>query len=135
MTYQQKEVTKIDIDDIVFSDEDKEKDQYPEIIITSTDACQKGRRLLFNEKTGKKRSYEEFFDDIQAEIDEYYSGAQNTQTETINDFTETLGNVDGLESLSTIPGMSESLESRNNTNMLTPKELLTGLFSRAASQG
>jgi len=135
VTYQQKEVTKIDIDDIVFSDEDKEKDQYPEIIITSTDACQKGRRLLFNEKTGKKRSYEEFFDDIQAEIDEYYSGAQNTQTETINDFTETLGNVDGLESLSTIPGMSESLESRNNTNMLTPKELLTGLFSRAASQG
>lgn len=88
MTYQQQEVTKIDVKDIAFGEENKEKDIYPEIIITSTDPCQKGRRLLFNKKIGEKRTYEQFFDDIQAQIDEYYSGAQNIQTKTINDLTQ-----------------------------------------------
>ena len=94
VTYQQQEVTKIDVQDITFTDENKEKDEYPEIIITSTDPCQKGRRLLFNEKTGQKRIYEEFFDDIQAEIDEYYSDAQDTQTETIDDLAEDVGDTE-----------------------------------------
>lgn len=132
--YQQQEVTKIDVDDIDFEDENKVKDEYPEIIITSTDACQKGRRLLFNEKAGQKRTYEEFFDDIQKKIDAYYSGAQNAQQTTINDFVDTIADVDGLDALSSVQGMSESLESRQNINMLTPKAMLTGLFSRAASQ-
>jgi hypothetical protein len=128
-------VTKIDVQDITFTDENKEKDAYPEIIITSTDPCQKGRRLLFNEKTGQKRIYEEFFDDIQAEIDTYYSGAQSAQTDAVDDFTEDVGDTTGLDDVANIPGVSESLENRQHVNMLTPKAMLTGFFSRAASQG
>ena len=64
---------KIDVQDQDLLKENKNKDTYPDITINSTDACQKNRRIFFNDKTGKKKTYEQVFDDIQSEINDYNS--------------------------------------------------------------
>jgi hypothetical protein len=66
-------VVTIDVKDQDLIKENKDKDSYPDISFQSTDPCQKGRRILFNEKTGQKRTYEEIFDDLQSEINTYNS--------------------------------------------------------------
>lgn len=70
---QENPITKINVEDQDLAQENKEKDGYVDISINSTDACQKGKQILFNKNTGNKRTYEEVFQDIQAEIDEYNS--------------------------------------------------------------
>lgn len=95
----------------------KYKDTYPDIRINSTDACQKNRWILFNKKIGNKRIYEEIFDDIQATINAYNSWAQATQQTAINSMIDQLGNVDSLESISSIAGM-DTTEPRSNTSLI-----------------
>lgn len=63
----------IDVDDQDLLKEGKQKDTYPDIGISTTDACQKSRRIFFNDKTGNKRSYEQLFDDINKEMSDYDS--------------------------------------------------------------
>jgi hypothetical protein len=64
---------KINVQDQDLLKKSKQKDTYPDISINSTDACQKNRWIFFNEKIGNKRSYEQIYDDIQKEIDDYNS--------------------------------------------------------------
>jgi len=45
----------IDVQDQDIAKDNKYKDQYPDIIINSTDACQKNRWIMFNDKTTNKR--------------------------------------------------------------------------------
>ncbi len=74
VTYQQKATVNIDVGDQDLAKANKVKDTYEDIVInSSTDPCQKGRRILFNDKTGNKRTYEEVFDDLQQTIDDYNS--------------------------------------------------------------
>jgi hypothetical protein len=71
--YQEQSATTIDVQDTDILKENKKKDGYPDIIINTTDACQKNRWLLFNEKTGIKKTYEQIYEDIQTEINDYNS--------------------------------------------------------------
>lgn len=65
--------TKIDIQDQDLITMNKRKDTFPDIIINAMDACVKSRWVLFNDKTGIKKSYEQVYDDIQKEMNEYTS--------------------------------------------------------------
>jgi len=99
----------------------KYKDTLPDIATSTTDACQKNRWMFFNNATDK-RKYDQVYDDIQAEIDAYNSGA-NTITQTaIGELIDTLASVDSLEGVASVPGM-ETMEARS------AKSLLTSLFS------
>lgn len=69
----QKSVIAIDVQDQDLLKSEKYKDEYPDITINSTDACQKNRWIFFNDKTGNKRVYEQVYDDIQTEINQYNS--------------------------------------------------------------
>ena len=74
VTYQQKATVSIDVGDQDLAKADKEKDTYADIVISSSgDPCQKGRRILFNNQIGNNRTYEDVFDDLQKDIDEYNS--------------------------------------------------------------
>ena len=53
--------------------ENRKKDTYPDIITSSSTACQKNRRIFFNTQGGDKKSYDQVYDDIQKEIDDYNS--------------------------------------------------------------
>lgn len=69
----QKSVITIDVKDQDILKLEKYKDGYPDITMNSTDACQKNRWIFFNEKTGSKRTYEQVYDDIQSDINQYNS--------------------------------------------------------------
>jgi len=69
----QKQAVTIDIQDTDLLKENKQKDGYPDIAINSTDSCQKNRWIFFNDRTGTKKTYEQIYDDIQAEINNYNS--------------------------------------------------------------
>jgi hypothetical protein len=69
----QKSLISISVKDDDLLKQEKYKDEYPDITINSTDACQKNRWMFFNDKTGNKRAYEQVYDDIQAEINQYNS--------------------------------------------------------------
>lgn len=74
VTYQQQaSTTTIDVEDQDLLKESKYKDEYPDIGIYSTDSCLKSRWILFNEKTGNKRTYEQVYDDMQEDINAYNS--------------------------------------------------------------
>jgi len=74
VTYQQKATVSIDVGDQDLAKTDKEKDTYADIVSSSSgDPCQKGRRILFNNQIGNNRTYEDVFDDLQKDIDEYNS--------------------------------------------------------------
>jgi hypothetical protein len=68
-----KQAITIDVQDTDLLKENMKKDTYPDIIVSSTDACQKNRWIFFNEKIDIKKTYEEIYDDIQKEINEYNS--------------------------------------------------------------
>jgi|GEM_PF-1440554 len=68
-----KSTINIDVGDQDLFKENKYKDKYADITINSTDACQKNRWILFNEKTGNKRSYKQVYDDIQKEMNDFSS--------------------------------------------------------------
>ena len=136
VTYQQKATVNIDVGDQDLAKANKVKDTYEDIVInSSTDPCQKGRRILFNDKTGNKRTYEEVFDDLQQTIDDYNSWAQSSQTAATNAVLDQLASISSLDDVSNVQGMSESLETRKPINMLTTVDLLTGLFNLWANQG
>lgn len=111
-------VVTIDVKDQDLIKENKDKDSYSDISFQSTDPCQKGRRILFNEKTGQKRTYEEIFDDLQSEINTYNSWAAAVTNEKITDLVDTLSNIDTLDQLSSIPGMDASMEAWSAKNIL-----------------
>ena len=72
--YQQSTATtKIDIQDQDLLTMNKRRDTFPGIIINAMDACVKSRWILFNEKIGDKKTYEQVYDDIQKEMDDYNS--------------------------------------------------------------
>lgn len=78
VTYQQvASTTMIDVKDQDLLKKEKYKDTspniYPDISIYSTDSCLKSRWILFNEKTGNKRTYEQVYDDMQQDINTYNS--------------------------------------------------------------
>lgn len=94
------------------------KDGYPDIIIQSTDACLKNRKILFNKKENSKnfKTYEEKTEDIQSTINTYLSGANQSQTNNIISTiqqTQTT-NIDNL------PGMSNISEQRSLWDLLSP---------------
>ena len=69
----QKSALSIDVQDEDLLKENKYKDGYPDIAISSTDACQKNRWMFFNDTAGNKRAYEQVYDDIQTEMNAYNS--------------------------------------------------------------
>jgi len=74
VTYQRIQTINVDIGDQDLAKADKEKDTYADIVSSSSgDPCQKGRRILFNNQIGNNRTYEDVFDDLQKDIDEYNS--------------------------------------------------------------
>ncbi|MEI6672324.1 MAG: hypothetical protein WCL02_02960 [bacterium] len=74
VTYQsQKQAVTINVQDTDLIKSKKYKDGYPDILTNSTDSCQKNRWIFFNDKTGNKRTYEQMYDDIQTEINNYNS--------------------------------------------------------------
>ena len=114
----QKQAVTIDIQDTDLLKENKQKDGYPDIAINSTDSCQKNRWIFFNDRTGTKKTYEQIYDDIQAEINNYNSWAKTIQQTAINNIVDQLSNVSSLDWVSNIPGMS-NLEGRNGSNILS----------------
>ena len=121
MNYQGQAITNIEVQDQDLLLQNKYKDTLPDIAISTSDACQKNRWMFFNNATDK-RKYDQVYDDIQAEIDAYNSGA-NTITQTaIGELIDTLASVDSLEGVASVPGM-ETMEARS------AKSLLTSLFS------
>ena len=64
---------KIDVADQDLITQNKHKDTYPDITINSMDACVKNRWILFNTTAGNKTSYEQVYDDIQKDMNEYNS--------------------------------------------------------------
>ena len=73
--------------------------------------------MFFNNATDK-RKYDQIYDDIQAEIDAYNSGANTTTQAAIGGLIDTLANVDSLEGVSSVPGM-ETMEARSAKNLLS----------------
>ena len=124
----QKQVITIAVQDTDLIQQNKQKDTYPDIIINSTDSCQKNRRIFFNDKTGIKRTYEKIYDDIQTEINNYNSWAQVVQETAINDIVDQLANIDSLEGLSNVPGVG-NLEARS------AKNIISSLLSEGGIQG
>lgn len=114
----QKNDVSIDVQDQDLIKAGKHKDTYADISVNSTDACQKNRRIFFNEKAGNKKTYEQIYDDIQSEINEYNSWSQTNQEEAINTIVDQLNNIDSLEGLSSVPWM-DSLEPRTAKNILS----------------
>ena len=127
VTYKQQPITSIDVQDMDLLEKNKSKDEIPDISFASTDPCQKGRRILFNEKTGTKRSYTGIFQDLQTTIDEYNSAASSTTESTIDDLLAQLDDIQGVDDISNIEWANQSLESRVNINLLTPAEILANL--------
>lgn len=113
-----KSMISIDVKDQDIIKSERYKDEYPDITINSTDACQKNRWIFFNNNKGNKRTYEQVYDDIQSEINQYNSWAQAGQETAMNSIVDQLANVDSLESLSTLPGM-ENMEKRSAKNLLS----------------
>jgi len=66
-------VTIDDVKDQELLKENKHKDTYNDITVLMADPCQKNRWIFFNDKTGNKRTYEQVYDDIQSEINDYNS--------------------------------------------------------------
>lgn len=116
--YQNKQFVTIDVQDTDLIKSKKYKDTYPDITTTSTDSCQKNRWIFFNEKIGTKRTYEQIYDDIQTEINNYNSWAKAIQEKTINNVLDKLTDIDSLDSVATLPGM-DNLESRTAKNILS----------------
>jgi hypothetical protein len=114
-------ITAITVEDQDLLPQSKYKDTLPDIATNTTDSCQKNRRVYFNNGTDK-RKYDQVYDDIQAEIDAYNSGANAAATASTNEFIDTLSNVDSLDAVSTVPGMG-NMESRS------AKSLLSSMFS------
>lgn len=102
VTYKQQPITSIDVQDMDLLEKNKSKDEIPDISFASTDPCQKGRRILFNEKTGTKRSYTGIFQDLQTTIDEYNSAASSTTESTIDDLLAQLDDIQGVDDISNI---------------------------------
>jgi len=96
-------INTITVEDQDLLTENKIKDGYVDIAINSTDACQKGRQILFNTVIGNKRTYEEKFYDIQKEIDEYNKLAADSQTTATNSFLDKVEAIGGIDDLSNIP--------------------------------
>ena len=70
---QQTPTTKIDVADQDLLSQNKRKDTIPDITTNSTDSCVKSRWIFFNDKTGNKKSYEQVYDDIQKDMNDYNS--------------------------------------------------------------
>ncbi|MCX6825442.1 MAG: VCBS repeat-containing protein [candidate division SR1 bacterium] len=110
--------TKIDVADQDLITQNKHKDTYPDITINSMDACVKNRWILFNTTAGNKTSYEQVYDDIQKDMNEYNSGAKSTQQSAMNGMVDQLSSIDSLDAVSTLPGM-DSLEPRSSKNLMS----------------
>ncbi len=132
--YKATEIIEIDIEDVALPEENKEKDGYPDITFANTDPCQKGRWILFNTTAGEGKNYEEFFEDLQESIDEYTSNAEDVQATAITALIESISNMQNINDLQNISGLSANPENRKSANMLTPIEVLSGIFERATNQ-
>jgi hypothetical protein len=99
---QETALTKISVQDRDLLKQGKSKDGYVDIGIQSSDTCQKGERILFNENTRSHRTYEEIFNDIQAVIDSYTSGAQMVQTQKINSILDQIQNISNIQEVTQV---------------------------------
>lgn len=61
----------IEVKDVLFSDANKKKDTYSDIIVFPADSCKKYRRVFFNNSSQSHRNYDEVYDNIQAKLDVY----------------------------------------------------------------
>lgn len=120
--YQEPALTKIKIQDKDLSDVDihKTSDWYPDIIIQTNDPCIKSQRISWNSKSHNKwyKEYVDVIKDLDTKADDYASWARTTQEDQLDSAFQQV-DATTAQSIATLPGVSDILESRNIQDLFT----------------